>query len=77
MAATTMTKADKELNSYSARLMEVQPRVSNELKMIMALELKCTTRTIETYLAGQGKKLPFAIELLKLAKKKLKETQAA
>ncbi len=76
MATATMTKADRELSKAGAGLMELRPKVGNELKMIMALELKCTPRTIDTYLAGQGKKLPFALELLGLTKKKLKESQA-
>lgn len=68
MATGTMSRADQGLEKASAELMALQPKISNEMKMVVALELKCTTRTIETYLTGKGKKLPFALELLKKLK---------
>ena len=72
MALTTIEKPNKALGKANTGLKAIQPLVSNEMKMLLALDLKCTTRTIDTYLAGQGKKLPFALELLGLAKKKLR-----
>lgn len=64
-----MTKAEKELAKTSKQLNEFQGRVNDKMKMKIALELGCTMRTVETYISGKGKRLPFALELLKKLRK--------
>lgn len=64
VTAPETTVADAKREEVNAELIALAPMVGSTVKMKVALNLKTSTRTIETYLKGEGKKLPFAIDLL-------------
>lgn len=75
--ASSLRATQKQWKKVNAQLTAAEARVSNEMKLRIALALKCTTRTIETYLAGHGRKLSFAEALAVQVEAELKSMKAA